>query len=432
MIFKSIKAVLILLLTSQTTFAQTFATEVKPSLIGFGINVTDFKPSFPNIGTVDPGYSLMFWKGLSKKTDVSVRYNGIFSDYTKTALPKNNGYINELEASLHLRPISDNHLLAPFISAGIGSAYFDKNFAPYVPVGVGLQLNMYNEGYIFLQANYRLSLDKNKLDNNTFASLGLTQTIGKLKAVPPKVELPVIEPVVIKDTDGDGVPDTEDACPDIAGLATLAGCPDSDGDGIADKEDKCPTIVGLKKYNGCPIPDSDGDGINDEEDKCPQTAGLARYAGCPIPDTDKDGINDEEDKCPTLPGTTANNGCPEVKAEIKKRIDVAANQIFFATGSAKLLAKSNQSLNEIATILQADTDLKLDIHGHTDNTGQADKNKLLSESRAKAVYEFLVGKGIAEARLLSAGFGQDKPVASNKTAAGRAKNRRVELTLHYN
>jgi OmpA-OmpF porin, OOP family len=432
MITKTLRTTALLLLVVHTTFAQTFSTEIKPSLIGFGANVTDFTPSFPNIGKVDPGYSLMFWKGLTKKTDISVRYNGIFSDYTKKDVSRQNGYINELEAALHLRPINDNHLLAPFISAGIGTAYFDKTFAPYAPVGVGLQLNMYNEGYIFLQANYRFSFDKNKLDNNTFASLGLTQTIGRLKTAAPKAELPVVTPVVIKDTDGDGVPDTEDACPDIAGLATLAGCPDSDGDGIADKDDKCPTTAGLKKYNGCPIPDSDGDGINDEDDKCPNTPGMARYGGCPVPDTDKDGVNDEDDKCPTLPGTAANNGCPEIKAEVKKRIDVAAKQIFFATGSAKLLAKSNKSLNEIASILQNDNNLKLDINGHTDNTGTAEKNLLLSTNRAKAVFDYLVNKGIAAERLIANGFGQEQPVADNKTAAGRAKNRRVELALHYN
>jgi outer membrane protein OmpA-like peptidoglycan-associated protein len=288
---------------------------------------------------------------------------------------------------------------------------------------------MLSEGYIFLQGNYRLSLNSSNLDNNTFYSLGFTQTIKPAKpAAVKEVPMPVIE---VKDRDKDGVPDSLDACPDTPGLASLNGCPDKDGDGIADKDDKCPDVPGLAKYNGCPIPDTDKDGINDEEDKCPTVRGVAKYNGCPIPDRDNDGVNDEEDKCPDLAGTVENHGCPVIQQEVKKKIDIAAKNIYFATGSAKLLAKSNKSLNEVATILNNDTNLKLNVNGYTDNTGVAQKNQVLSENRARAVYDYLVKKGISDSRLKSAGFGQDNPVADNKTAAGRAKNRRVELQLHY-
>jgi outer membrane protein OmpA-like peptidoglycan-associated protein len=211
----------------------------------------------------------------------------------------------------------------------------------------------------------------------------------------------------------------------------LKGCPDKDGDGLADKDDKCPEVAGLQKYEGCPIPDTDKDGVNDEQDKCPSIAGVARYEGCPIPDTDKDGVNDEEDKCPALAGTAANRGCPEIKEEVKKRVDKAALNIYFVTGSSKLLAKSNKSLEELVKILKEDKDLKLNINGHTDNTGKPEKNQVLSENRAKAVYDYLVKKEVSETQLKSTGFGQDQPVADNKTAAGRLKNRRVELQLHY-
>ena len=219
--------------------------------------------------------------------------------------------------------------------------------------------------------------------------------------------------------------------PTVAGLAALQGCPDSDGDGIADKDDKCPDVAGLAKYQGCPIPDTDKDGINDEEDKCPDVPGVARYQGCPIPDTDKDGVNDEEDKCPNLPGVKENQGCPVIKEEIKKKIELAAKNIYFATGSAKLLAKSNKGLNEVVKILNDDPGMKLVIDGHTDNTGKPDKNQVLSENRAAAVKNYLVSKGVDENRLTSVGHGQDQPIADNKTAAGRAKNRRVEMKLNY-
>jgi outer membrane protein OmpA-like peptidoglycan-associated protein len=188
-------------------------------------------------------------------------------------------------------------------------------------------------------------------------------------------------------------------------------------------------VAGIAKYQGCPVPDTDGDGINDEEDKCPDVAGVARYQGCPISDTDKDGVNDEEDKCPNEAGSSSNFGCPEIKQEIIEKVNLAAKNIFFATGSAKLLAKSYASLNNVVKILTDNPTYKVDVEGHTDITGTAEKNQVLSENRAASVKAYLVSKGVDESRISSAGFGIDKPIADNKTAAGRAKNRRVEMKL---
>lgn len=232
-----------------------------------------------------------------------------------------------------------------------------------------------------------------------------------------------------KDRDGDGVLDVDDKCPDTPGLAALQGCPDRDGDGIADGDDKCPDVAGLARYQGCPIPDTDKDGINDELDKCPTVPGVARYQGCPIPDTDGDGVNDEEDKCINEKGPASNYGCPVINEEIIRKVNRAAQNVFFATGSSKLLAKSNASLNSVVAVLNENPTYKVNIDGHTDNTGKPDKNQILSDARAASVKAYLVSKGISEDRLTSTGFGQDKPVADNKTAAGRAKNRRVEMTL---
>jgi outer membrane protein OmpA-like peptidoglycan-associated protein len=234
---------------------------------------------------------------------------------------------------------------------------------------------------------------------------------------------------IVQDRDGDGVTDDVDACPDQPGPASLNGCPDRDGDGIADKDDKCPDVAGIAKYGGCPIPDTDKDGINDEEDKCPTVPGVARYQGCPIPDTDNDGVNDEEDKCPNEPGPASNFGCPEIKPEIIEKVNLAAKNIFFATGSAKLLAKSYPSLNNVVKILTDNPTFKVDVAGHTDTTGTHQKNMVLSDNRAASVKAYLVSKGIDESRITSQGFGPDKPIATNKTPAGRAKNRRVEMKL---
>ena len=373
----------------------------------------------------------MYWKGITKKIDFSFRYNGLFSDYAKKT-DNSNGYINEFEGSLHARPINDDHVFSPFISAGIGIGNYGSHWASYTPLGGGLQLNMMGEGYIFLQANYRISLNSSSLDNNMFYSLGLTQTIGspRVKAAFPEA-LPPTPVAEVKDGDKDGVPDSLDACPDLAGLPQFNGCPDTDGDGIPDKDDKCPSQKGLAKYNGCPIPDMDGDGINDEEDKCPAVAGTVKYQGCPIPDRDGDGVDDEEDKCPDLQGDRANNGCPLVKEEVKKRAEYAASHIYFATASYTLLKKSNKGLNDVVVLMKADLSLRLAVDGYTDNSGKPEKNQVLSQQRAGAVKKYLVSKGIDDSRILATGYGPLNPVADNKKAAGRASNRRVELKLNY-
>lgn len=235
--------------------------------------------------------------------------------------------------------------------------------------------------------------------------------------------------LVTKDRDGDGIVDDKDECPDVPGLVALNGCPDQDGDGIPDYKDSCTSIPGIAKYNGCPIPDKDGDGINDEEDKCPEVPGLARYQGCPIPDKDNDGVNDEEDKCPDTPGPVANFGCPEIKAEVIEKFKKAAGKIYFATGKFTVLAKSFPALNIVVAELKKDSTLRLEIQGHTDNVGKPEKNRVLSDKRAASVKAYLVKKGINPARLKSQGYGDTKPVQSNKTAVGRAKNRRTEFNL---
>ena len=114
-----------------------------------------------------------------------------------------------------------------------------------------------------------------------------------------------------KDTDGDGIYDKDDACPEVAGLKQFNGCPDTDGDGIIDGSDSCPEIAGLAEFQGCP--DTDADGVADKDDACPDVAGLKALNGCP--DTDGDGIADKDDKCPTVAGPAANGGCPVLDAD---------------------------------------------------------------------------------------------------------------------
>jgi outer membrane protein OmpA-like peptidoglycan-associated protein len=157
--------------------------------------------------------------------------------------------------------------------------------------------------------------------------------------------------------------------------------------------------------------------------------GIARYQGCPIPDTDGDGVNDEEDKCINEKGPASNFGCPVISEEIIKRVKIAAQNIFFETAKWTLLAKSYPKLNDVVSILKDNPSFKVQIDGHTDNVGKDDYNHELSHQRAASVKAYLVSKGIDESRLTSFGYGEERPVADNNTATGRAKNRRVEMTL---
>lgn len=383
---------------------------------------------YKKVKNMAAGMGVSYLQGLTNNIDFETGLSASFYDYPvpgKTATGQND-LVLEGVAATNFKLVSDKYWLSPYITLGLGAAKYRGYYSAFVPAGLGLQVNLFDDAFLLLNTQYRMPLTENGA-YHLYHSFGIAGNIGKPRVAPapPVVLPPVVE--APKDTDGDGIVDSLDKCPTIAGIASLQGCPDRDGDGIADADDKCPDVAGLVKYGGCPIPDTDKDGINDEQDKCPTVAGVARYQGCPVPDTDKDGVNDEEDKCPNTPGPASNYGCPEIQQAVIDKINYAAKNIFFATGSAKLLPKSFKPLNEVVKLMKDDASLKLDIDGHTDNTGKADKNQTLSENRSKAVKAYLISKGLEESRLTAAGHGQDMPVADNKTAAGRAKNRRVEL-----
>lgn len=229
-----------------------------------------------------------------------------------------------------------------------------------------------------------------------------------------------------KDSDGDGVLDSRDKCPNTqAGRKVNAdGCElDSDGDGVLDGQDRCPNTPAGRKVDatGCEL-DSDKDGVADAQDKCPNTpAGQKVNAdGCEL-DSDGDGIADSADKCPTVFAKTA-DGCPA--AAPAKLVLEGVN---FDTDQATLKDDATATLNQAADSLKQWGDVKVEVAGHTDNVGTDAYNQSLSQRRADAVRSYLIGKGVAADRLTAKGYGETQPVADNATEAGRYKNRRVEL-----
>lgn len=229
------------------------------------------------------------------------------------------------------------------------------------------------------------------------------------------------------DTDGDGIEDRKDACPNEAGLAEFDGCPDTDGDGIADPKDECPTVAGIAAMNGCP--DADGDGIKDSEDECPNEAGPKANKGCPYVDMDGDGVLDKDDQCPEVAGTVANNGCPEPTAEAIKELNEYSKTVLFDTNKASIRPDSGDALKSISDIMEEYSNTIFHIEGHTDSQGSDAYNLKLSQERAASVREFLISTGVPANRLTSQGYGESRPIATNNTAAGRQDNRRVNISL---
>ena len=331
---------------------------------------------------------------------------------------------------------------------------------------------------------------------NVKRALELSKTCGPAQVtIRPAQEQAPKKAVVIEklDTDKDGVPDLEDKCPEVAGLAQFQGCPDGDGDGLPDAEDACPTQPGPKETQGCPVakdsdgdgipddidrcpldpedqdgfqdddgcpdPDNDGDGIVDKVDACPATPGPIENRGCPVLDQDRDGIPDAEDRCPTEAGPKDNGGCPVLDrdkdgfpdgvdkcpdlpgvapdgcprkytlVEVKKDRIAIKQQVHFATAKWKVLPDSYPLLNQVAQVLKDYPAMRVSVEGHTDTVGAEAMNMKLSQARAEEVRDYLVRKGVAPERLEAIGFGPTKPIASNKTASGRAQNRRTEFRI---
>jgi outer membrane protein OmpA-like peptidoglycan-associated protein len=247
------------------------------------------------------------------------------------------------------------------------------------------------------------------------------------------------------DTDRDGVLDNEDKCPaepeDRDGHEDVDGCPDpdNDSDGILDGPDRCPKepedADGFEDADGCPENDNDRDGVLDAADRCPMEKedadGFEDTDGCPDPDNDKDGVLDAEDQCPREAGLRLNQGCPQKFSFINvtdEKIELK-QQIFFATAKATILPKSFPLLDEVVQVFKGRASLRVRVEGHTDSRGSRPTNVKLSQARAESVRAYLVGHGIEGTRVEAKGFGPDQPIETNKTAAGRERNRRVEFVI---
>lgn len=450
--------VVVLLITAIKVNAQD---EKRPWAIGVGVNAVDVSPH----GISNLGGQIKDYVGL---TDINIlpvlsrlyvaKYldNGFTADFT--------GAINSIDEiptgevsqksyySLDLGLRYDLNTLFgemgwfdPYVKFAIGSFWVDGNMAAAVSPSLGFNtwftesvgLNFetsyksnavfgnsdigntnYIEGYHF-QHSISLVLRFGAKDTDGDGVLDVDDLCPQIAGTP--------EFFGCSDIDGDGIMDKDDACPDMAGSPATQGCPDTDRDGVIDSKDKCPNLAGDVKDGGCP--DSDKDGLSDNNDRCPNTYGAIKNNGCPWPDTDGDGVTDNLDNCVNERGPKDNKGCPvQLTEEAKKKLGVYAKTIQFNSGKSQFKPGVTKTLDIIVEVMEEFDGVRFDVEGHSDSSGNDANNLKLSKERAQAVVDYLTSHGIDDWRLHAVGYGETRPIASNKTATGRALNRRVVLT----
>lgn len=306
--------------------------------------------------------------------------------------------------------------LVPFVALGLGNTHYDPagmdNHDKFT-LSYGAGLKYFLTDNMALRADVRHVMPFNDHYNDLLYTFGLTFAFG---GPTEKVETQVSEP---------------------AAAVTVEVARDTDGDGVLDDRDACPnTPSGVKvDTDGCPL-DSDKDGVYDYMDKCPNTpSGVKVDAdGRPL-DTDKDGVYDYLDKCPGTPIGVAvdKNGCPfqPVEKEIIEKGRVTLN-VQFDFDKDVVKPEYREEIGQLAGVLKKYPDLTITIEGHTDSVGEATYNKSLSQRRADAVKRYLVEEfGIDAKRLIAKGYGETQPVASNANKEGRQKNRRVDAVAEY-
>lgn len=431
---------LILIVAGSSAIAQNAENRWAFNLSG---NLSQYDGDLGNeilsLGTFGLGVGPELYLNRSFNTYAGIGIDGVSYEDFKTGFidfqlglnyKLNNGYL-----------FSEDSRVKPYLTLGVGQVFARGANYFNIPFGAGFRVNL-DEGI-----DLRVAGVYNKVEDNSFNYFQNTIGLVLYKGGGKKM----------KDTDGDGIGDDVDDCPSIAGLASRNGCPaplDSDGDGVIDDEDRCPQVAGERNFQGCPdsdkdgiedskdgcpnergpvatngCPDGDGDGVKDSEDACPRVAGTAATNGCP--DSDNDGIVDKEDRCPNQAGVASNKGCPEIDDQVREVLAQALKGVQFESGRDIIKKISYADLDKVVEVMKSHTEFNLKISGYTDNTGNADSNLQLSDRRSKAAKQYLVDRGIDGSRIEAHGYGIVSPVADNATAAGRAKNRRVEFEIVF-
>ncbi|WP_139957361.1 OmpA family protein [Flavicella sediminum] len=455
---KKIKIIILAIFTSIGVNSLNAQDANNPWALSFGINTVDVSsaglanpisalkdyvapfgdsntlPAISRISVsryIDNGFSIELAGALNK---LSKGVNGDLDDLSFFSIDVNGKYdLNSLSF------IGETGWFDPYVGFGLGYTTIDEDGGITLNPTLGFNTWFNKNLGLNFQSSYKSAIlgdGISTLSNDVYFqhSIGLAIRFGGTDSdgdgVFDNKDLCPNEAGLAKfngcpDSDNDGIVDADDKCPNEAGIAAFGGCPDSDGDGVENSKDKCPNAKGTAANGGCP--DADNDGVIDSVDKCPNVAGPKANKGCAWPDTDGDGVLDKDDKCINQAGPASNNGCAELTVEAVKKLGDFAKTINFNSGRTTFKSGVTSQLDGVVSIMKEFVGVQFNINGYTDSSGSKTKNLELSKLRASAVKDYLVSKGIAAGRLTSKGYGIDNPIASNKTAAGRAANRRVEL-----
>ncbi|MDC6466123.1 OmpA family protein [Flavobacteriaceae bacterium] len=304
----------------------------------------------------------------------------------------------------------------PYVYAGYGLANFgegdvsfgSKNTSYGPSLGIGIDFQISKNIALNTGINYK-SLDEKNAYSNLQHVVGIKFNFGK------------------GDSDGDGVPDKKDHCPDHPGLIELNGCPDSDGDGIPNEKDECPNIFGSSSMSGCP--DSDGDGLNDNIDNCPNEAGPKSNGGCKLADLDNDGTPNIIDKCPNEAGAKELSGCPKLPSSLSNFLN-NYSEFFFDFDSYEIDNSQRINITSLSKILMKYEYLKINIDGHASSEGESEYNMLLSNRRSISIKNSLIQDGISDSRLNVKAYGEKLPNYAEMPLSERKKNRRVIISVN--
>lgn len=424
------KLLLIPALIGSLSFAQDYKYEITPVI---GYNISEGNTEIENQFLM--GAEFQYNTDTLIKPELTFLYSN--SDYEHSS-QSTNIYRIALNGVYEYKAVGS---IIPLAKAGIGYETLTTNLSenynsPFLDAGVGAKIPFAKNLALKLEAVYMLKHNDSRWDNNLAMLAGLNFAFGpKAQREPEKQPEP--KPVVDGDKDKDGVLDSKDMCPatPLGKKVDADGCQidgDDDKDGVLNSVDECPNTPAGKSVNaqGCFVDgDDDNDGVLNSVDECPNTpAGKSVNAqGCFVDgDDDNDGVLNSVDKCPNTPaGNVVNDdGCTKI-------VNLSIN---FDTGSYSVTdSTSKQNIQKFANFLKARSEFNAQIIGHTDNVGTKANNQKLSQNRANTVRDMIIQAGNLDSnRVRAIGMGEDSPKASNKTADGRAENRRIEASLHRN
>ena len=459
------------------------------------------KGQWSNIGSMQMGFGFNYLKGISKKMDAIITIDGSSTDYLfKNG--SNNGsskFLLDANAALNIKLLADSQKLVPYFSFGAGLSSYNRKTGFYIPSGVGIQFNLFNEAYVLTNIQYRLALTST-VNDHFYYSIGIGTNIGKKKikvlnvlevtALPE----PVIEEIIIiippRDIDiiakdeftGQPLPYVEVVLNGPEGKR-LSGSTDANGRVTFNK--MIPgdyTVIGFLNNINTSVQNIDKNNFETNNNQINITithndprytlSGLVINKTKNIPEGGVDvNVTNETKQSVITKQSNAGDGIFNAQLEagsdftlVGKKADyisnieristkglnrsatlyvklelgieeakvgqsIVLNDIYFEVGKADIDIAFSTDLDKLIQFLKDNPETRLEIQGHTDNTGSLNLNNKLSQSRANSVVDYLTKNGIDRNQLIAKGYGSSLPVADNATAEGRTKNRRVVMKV---